>query len=108
MDQLVCYGVPLPQYIKEPRGEGGVGQEEGAGGVLLLPGVGLPPNPIPTRIPQGGKEGEGWPATSPSPNRTRGRGEARSPYGQPFHLSTKAHEGPYGSRGVPVTLPVFR
>ena len=43
----------MPPYIKEPRGEGGAGQREGAGGVLLLPGVGLPPNPIPTRIPKG-------------------------------------------------------
>ena len=26
--QLVCLEVPLPPYIKEPRGGGGAGQEE--------------------------------------------------------------------------------
>ena len=91
MDQLVstCVfrGAPASVY-KGAKGEGRAGQEEGAGGVLLLPGVGLPP-PILFQLgfPRG-KEGEGWPATSPSPNRTRGRGEARSPLGlplSPFH-----------------------
>ena len=52
-DQLVCLEVPLASVYKGAKGEGAVGQEEGAGGVLLLPGVGLPPNPIPTRIPKG-------------------------------------------------------
>ena len=56
MDQLVstCVfrGAPASVY-KGAKGEGAAGQEEGAGGVLLLPGVGLPPNPIPTRIPKG-------------------------------------------------------
>ena len=32
---------PAPVY-KGSKGEGAAGQEEGAGGVLLLPGVGLP------------------------------------------------------------------
>ena len=59
MDQLVCSRVPLPQYIKEPRGEGGAGPREGAGEVLLLPGVGLPPNPSWTRTPRGGKRERG-------------------------------------------------
>ena len=57
------------------------------------------------------------PLPSLGPNRTRrggrppllvliGLGEgagARATLGCPFLLSTKAHEGPYGSQGVPVT-----
>ena len=54
-DQLVCLGCPPASVYKGAKGEGAAGQEEGAGGVLLLPGVGLPPNPIWNRIPQGGK-----------------------------------------------------
>ena len=53
-DQLVCLEVPLASVYKGAKGERCAGQEEGAGGVLLIPGVGLPPpNPIPTRIPKG-------------------------------------------------------
>ena len=52
-DQLVCLEVPPAPVYKGSKGEGAAGQEEGAGGVLLLPGVGLPPpNPIPNRIPR--------------------------------------------------------
>ena len=111
MDQLVstCVfrGAPASVYKggEEGRlaGQGGEAQES--------------PTPSGSRIPPpilvqlgflGGEKRRRGPATSPGPNRTRGRGEARSPCGKPFHLSTKAHEGPYGSRGVPVTLPVFR
>ena len=40
---LCVLGCPLPPYIKEQGGEA-AGQERGApGGVLLPPGVGLPP-----------------------------------------------------------------
>ena len=42
-DQLVCLEVPPAPVYKGSKGEGAAGQEEGAGGVLLLPGVGLPP-----------------------------------------------------------------
>ena len=53
-DKLVCLEVPPASVYKGAKGERCAGQEEGAGGVLLLPGVGLPPpNPIPTRIPKG-------------------------------------------------------
>ena len=59
-DQLVCSRVPLYPVYKGAKGEGAAGQEEGAGGVLLLPGVGLPPpNPSWTRIPRGGKRERG-------------------------------------------------
>ena len=55
-DQLVCQEVPPASVYKGAKGEGAAGQEEGAGGVLLIPGVGLPPpNPSWTRIPRGGK-----------------------------------------------------
>ena len=89
MDQLVCFWGASASVYKGAKGEGAAGQEEGAGGVLLLPGVGLPPPQILFQLgfPRG-KEGEGGPATSPSPNRTRGGGEVRSPLGlplSPFH-----------------------
>ena len=42
-DQLVCLEVPPASVYKGAKGERCAGQEEGAGGVLLLPGVGLPP-----------------------------------------------------------------
>ena len=86
------------------EGGGLAGQREGgAGGVLLLPGVGLPPNPSWTRIPRGGKRERGG---RPPLLVLIGLGEGgrrAAPLGCPFLLSTKAHEGPYGSRGVPVT-----
>ena len=42
-DQLVCLEVPPASVYKGAKGERCAGQEEGAGGVLLLPGVGLLP-----------------------------------------------------------------
>ena len=38
-DQLVYLEVPPASVYKGAKGEGADGQEEGAGGVLLLPGV---------------------------------------------------------------------
>ena len=38
----VSMGCPPAPVYKGAKGEGAAGQEEGAGGVLLLPGVGLP------------------------------------------------------------------
>ena len=38
-DQLVCLEVPPASVYKGAKGEGAAGQEEGAGGVILLPGV---------------------------------------------------------------------
>ena len=82
-------GAPAPVYKggEEGRlaGQGGEAQESPTPTGSRIP----PPILFQLGFPRG-KEGEGWPATSPSPNRTRGGGEARSPYGQPFHLSTKA------------------
>src|SRR3954469_13707342 len=75
VDQLcVLRCSPAPVY-KEAKGEGLAGQGVARQGVLLPPGVGFPPPPILVGIGflKGGKRERG-PATSPSPNRTRGRG----------------------------------
>ena len=90
-------GAPLPPYIKE---------QGGFGGVLLLPGVGLPPFPCWTRRERGkrwrgGRKG-GAPPPSPCPIRTRGEGRAALPW-PPLLFTTKAHYGPLSPRGVRVT-----
>ena len=106
MDQLVstCVFRGAPASVYKGGEEGRLAGQRGRRRRVLLPlGVGFLP-PILVQLGFLGGEGrEGGRPPSPSPNRTRGRGEARSPCGQPLHLSTKAHEGPYGSRGVPVT-----
>ena len=88
----MCLEVPPASVYKGAKGEGAAGQEEGAGGVLLLPGVGLPPHQILVGLgfPEGERE-RGGPATSPSPNRTRGGGRRAATLGCPFLLSTKSH-----------------
>ena len=90
MDQLVCFWGAFASVYKGAKGEGGAGQEEGAGGVLLLPGVGLPPILVGLGFPEGERE-RGGAATSPSPNRTRGGGRCAATLGCPFLLSTKSH-----------------
>ena len=55
VDQLVCYGVPLPPYIKEGGG-GAAGPRGAPGGVVLLPGVGRPPLALLEK--EGGREKE--------------------------------------------------
>ena len=52
-DQLVCLEVPPAPVYKGARGVRPAKGRGAPGGVLLLPGVGLPSNPIPTRIPKG-------------------------------------------------------
>ena len=103
MCQLVCLEVPLPPYIKEPRGEEAPARRRWRRRSPTPTGSRTPP-PILFQLgfPRG-KEGEGWPATSPSPNRTRGRGRRAAHVGLPLLFSTKAHYGPYSSPGVPVT-----
>ena len=101
MDQLVCFWGASASIYKGPRGERGAGQEEGAGGVLLLPGVGLPSNPIPTRNPQRGKEEKGG---RPPLLVLIGLGEgeeAQPPWAAPFSFPLrpiKAHMVPGGFR----------
>ena len=112
MDQLVstCVfrGAPASVYKggEEGRlaGQGGEAQES-----PTPSGSRIPPTPILVGIGllEGGKRERG-PATSPSPNRTRGRGRRTAHVGMPLLFSTKAHCGPNSSRGVPVTLSVFR
>ena len=90
---LCVSGVPLPPYIKEPRG-GAAGQEEGApGGVLLPPGVGFPPFLVGIGFGRGKEEREkegGRRPPSPWPIRTRAEGRAAQPW-PPLLSSTKAH-----------------
>ena len=57
-DQLLSRGAPLPPYIKE-QGGGAAGQEEARqGGVLLLPGVGLPPSLVQLGEGEGRERGD--------------------------------------------------
>ena len=91
-DQLVCPRVPPASVYKGAKGEGAAGEGGRAKGVLLPLGVGFPPPPILVGIGflEGGKRERG-PATSPSPNRTRGGRRRAATLGFPFLLSTKAH-----------------
>ena len=50
---VVSRGAPLPSYIKEQGGGAASHDEARQGGVLLLPGVGLPPFPCWTRRERG-------------------------------------------------------
>ena len=98
----------MPPYIKDPRGWAGrprgVRQESPTPSGSRIP----PPPPILVGIGflEGGKRERG-PATSPSPNRTRG--EARGPpRAAPFSFPlkpTKAHTAPGGVR-KPSSTPV--
>ena len=81
MDQLVSLGVPLASVYKGSKGGAGRPRGGAPGGVLLLPGVGLPPFLVGIGFAEGGKEEreeEGGPAPSPCPIRTKGGG-ARGP-----------------------------
>ena len=106
MDQLVstCVFRGAPASVYKGGEEGRLAGHRGRRRRVLLPlGVGFLP-PILVQLGFLGGEGrEGGRPPSPSPNRTRGGGRGAATLGCPFLLSTKAHEGPYGSRGVPVT-----
>ena len=97
----------MPPYIKEQGGRSGRPGGGAPGGVLLPPGVGLPPFPCWIRS-GGGKRRErqegkgGGAAPSPCPIQTRGRGARPLPW-PPLLFSTKVHYGPLTPRGVPVT-----
>ena len=74
---------------------------------FLLPSSSFLPLLVGLGFAEGGRE-KGWPPPSPCPIRTKG-GEGRAAHvGLPLLFSTKAHHGPFSSRGVPVTFPVFR
>ena len=107
MDQLVstCVFRGAPASVYKGGEEGRLAGQGGRARRVLLPlGVGFPLPPILVGIgfAEGGKEREG-PAPSPCPIRTKG-GEGRAAHvGLPLLFSTKAHHGPFSSRGVPVT-----
>ena len=61
MDQLVCIEVPPASVYKGAKGEGCGQPYGGAGGVLLLPGVGLPPLALVEKERGEGKEERGAP-----------------------------------------------
>ena len=114
-------GAPLPPYIKE-QGGGAAGHDEARqGGVLLLPGVGLPPFPCPSR--RGGRKGErrgrkgGAPPLPPCPIRTRPWGGARPALGSPSLFPAGPNKAQYFSpansrnslllRKIPESLGTF-
>ena len=103
MDQLVCFWGASTSVYKGAKGEAGwprrARQES-----PTPSGSRIPPPPILVGIGfTEGEKRERGPATSPSPNRTRGRGRRAAHVGLPLLFSTKAHHGPFSSRGVPVT-----
>ena len=103
-DQLACLWSASTSVCKGPKGGRLAGHKGCARRVLLPLGVGFPPPPILVGIgfAEEGKE-KGGPAPSPCPIRTKG-GEGRAAHeGLPLLFSTKAHHGPFSSRGVPVT-----
>ena len=103
MDQLVCFwGAPASVYKGLKGGAAGLGEARQESSTPSGSRIPPPPNPSWNRIRGGGKRERG-PAPSPCPIRTKG-GEGRAAHvGLPLLFSTKAHYGPYSSRGVPVT-----
>ena len=88
-DQLVCLEVPPASVYKGAKGEGCGQPYGGAGGVLLLPGVGLPPILVGIGFPEGEERERGRPPLLVLIGLGEGGG-ARPTLGCPFHLSTKA------------------
>ena len=75
------------------------------GGVLLPPGVGLPPLALLEKERGRGKEERGVPPPPFLVLFGLGRGGARGPLLPPSLFSLEAHVGPITPRGVPVTSP---
>ena len=102
-DQLLClWGAPLPPYIKEQGGRGGRPGGGAPGGVLLPPGVGLPPFPCWIRRRGKVEEEEKKERGAPPPLLVQfgleGEGARGLPW-PPLLFSTKAHIGPLIPRG---------
>ena len=106
MDQLVstCVFRGAPASVYKGGEEGRLAGQRGEAQESPTPSGSRIPPPILVQLGfLGGEKRRRGPATSPSPNRTRGGGRCAALLGCPFLISTKAHEGAYGSRGVPVT-----
>ena len=106
MDQLVstCVFRGAPASVYKGGEEGRLAGQRGEAQESPTPSGSRIPPPILVQLGFLGGEGrEGGRPPSPSPNRTRGGERGAATLGCPFLLSTKAHDGPYGSRGVPVT-----
>ena len=99
----MCHGVPLASVYKGGRGGGAAGPMGAPGGVLLQPGVGLPPLALLEK--EGGREKEerGAPPPFLVLFGLKGRGRATCP-SRPLSFSNRAHQGPLLPGGVPVTL----
>ena len=95
-------GCPLPPYIKEQGGRCGRPGGGAPGGVLLPPGVGLPPFPSWNRIREKererGRRKEGPGPPCPKPIRFGHWGACPTLPLLPS-ISTKAHVGPLSPRG---------
>ena len=108
---LLCLEVRLPPYIKEQGGGGGRPGGGAPGGVLLPPGVGLPPFLVQVGEGKEGRE-EKKERGAPTPLlvlfRLEGEGARGLPW-PPLLFSTLGSCGPLTPRGVPVTpgTPVY-
>ena len=96
---LCVMGCPLASVYKGGRGGGAAGPMGAPGGVLLQPGVGLPPLALLEK--EGGREKEerGAPPPLPCPIRTRGRGRAACP--SLLHYGPCRPNNPRGGSGNP-------
>ena len=101
VDQLVCYGVPPAPVYKGGRGRCGRPPWDAPGGVLLPPGVGLPPLALVEKERGEGKEERGASAPPPLPCPIWTRGALPALAGPP--LLPHGPCRPINPRGVPVT-----
>ena len=100
---VVPRGAPLPPYIKEPGGGVRPARRGAPGGVLLPPGVGLPPFLVGVGEKERGGEEQEKGGCTPCPIRTRG-GPRASFLLASLLYSRMAIQGPYTPRRIPVTL----
>ena len=102
VDQLVCSRVPPAPVYKGRRGRCGRPPTGAPGGVLLPPGVGLPPLALVEKESGEGKEERGAPPPLLVLFGLGGEGARGLPW-PALLFSLMAHVGPLTPRGVPVT-----